>query len=1063
MVPLHQLKSLMAPLSAQEWTQLSNSGTFERMIDERAVGGSHTEATLRAQFDTTQFVHVAESDLECASMRMSTTMVGSVTIGDVLVGSSLCGFCSVGDDMALHACVAHVVAISSDGLLRLTAVDDVWSLVESIDVDFVHVPANDTADADADTVTETEAKTTSPQQQLRRQRGEPVVLTNSTTRQFTAFSWNYDRAANGAADVLPLQQISDVLGVPATCADCFAALNVGVEFAFRMTLDGVRVPTVHAFKLVLVGEVELSAVVNVTLPLSTRRSLVHDLVTVPLPVQPLVIPIGLLAITIRPSMTLSFDLLATLSNPLSAALGAKQTTTLRAGVQLERGQPLRIVRSVSQQNSIVARLDGFLSPDLVMEARSGIRVGLDLGVGLTLAPLALVVSTPPIITVGLHVLPQVVLSIVPPTPPLVCTLPRGYRVGFVVEVGVTVSPLTITVGRNRFEMRFGGLFPYEANFVALQMPTIPGCSACSGCLGALDALARAVLPLIRGQTMDAPALSTARIPDQSLSVNANGATSLAIGAPLTLRWDYVAGLNLNVQSVWFTAEVRLLAANTTTIETISASNEQFDRRVSFSLKTVQFASLQPFIQGLVPGASKVRLVVVSGDADTIYGKTAWLDVRAPTAASSGAPVRVFGGWTACSSFCGSPGTMTRVASCVTSDGSRSAMCGAAQSNGQALTRSCTALQPQCPFVPFSLSAPRPNSVVATWNADATLRVEFNGGQIGRRTAIRLCNSTVDPCTTTKPNCGRDLASVLPNPLGKTQVNVALGLPGMLVQPLIFSLMLDNGGADWDLSPEMVLRAPDVTFALAPASVAAASGTVNIAAAYGCLSLLSGPRYRLTTTDIGEPVRISFFWARPTVQVELQMTRRLFPPVVYTVEDYRRSRVPGFVVATCTTARICRVCDPSDPQCRDAARDNALFAQRLPRTSCPIRTTQAPPTCGQSRIQGVCQNSRTVACPSPRRYVLGQCQSADPNIQCCPAASRVALLEEDGDLEFAPDEDAAGGSSNESEANVTIIAGSVVGALILIALVMLVVVCVLRRRSAKSFDHVVVENSLYQLK
>jgi hypothetical protein len=75
-----------------------------------------------------------------------------------------------------------------------------------------------------------------------------------------------------------------------------------------------------------------------------------------------------------------------------------------------------------------------------------------------------------------------------------------------------VSPLTITVGRNRFEMRFGGLFPYEANFVALQMPTIPGCSACSGCLGALDALARALLPLIRGQTIDAPALSTAPFP-----------------------------------------------------------------------------------------------------------------------------------------------------------------------------------------------------------------------------------------------------------------------------------------------------------------------------------------------------------------------------------------------------------------------------------------------------------------------------------------------------------------------------------------------------------------------
>jgi hypothetical protein len=89
-----------------------------------------TEATLRAQFDTTQFVHVAESDLECASMRMSTTMVGSVTIGDVLVGSSLCGFCSVGDDMASHACVAHVVAI---GRVRLTAVDDVWSLPGRVD------------------------------------------------------------------------------------------------------------------------------------------------------------------------------------------------------------------------------------------------------------------------------------------------------------------------------------------------------------------------------------------------------------------------------------------------------------------------------------------------------------------------------------------------------------------------------------------------------------------------------------------------------------------------------------------------------------------------------------------------------------------------------------------------------------------------------------------------------------------------------------------------------------------------------------------------------------------
>lgn len=1055
-LPLQHVKSFMSPMSAAEWATLSRTGRFDREIDEIDALFGRTRATLRARFDAAQFSLVDESDdaakIECVGGNAVRFASDEVAVGDVVVGANLCGFCNahaVGDDMSAHACVARVAALAHDGAATLEIFRDVWSLVESVDVDFVHVPGNDSAVLLAEAA---------------RRRGEPLTSADPMPLQFDVLQFNFDKQTRGAKENLTLDTLSDLFGVPTTCSDCFAALTAGVEFSLRVSLNGVGVPTVHAFKLVLFGDLQLSTVFTTTLPLSRELSWSFPFLKVPLSPAPLVIPLGLLAIKVQPALELELQALATLSNPIALSFGFKQTSSIRAGAQLVAGESgVQLVRSASQENNVVARLTGFAPSDLQLQSVLGVQAKLELGVGLTLLPLVLL-PLKPMVNVGIAVTPQFALTVKPPTAPTTpaCALPLVYEVGVGMRIGVDVSPLTIDVGFTSFELTLGARLPYAVEFDAVPLQAPPGCAACTGCLGAIDKLAGLLLKN-RGPVAVAPPLPPSAAAGEALVVTTSAA-AVAIGAPLTIQWNYDSASSSSVASVTIGVEVRRLAANNTNLQTVLGSSEQLDKPVPFGNRKLQLAALQPFTsQVLLPGTSKVRFVVVSTSSDDVFGKSAWLDVLAPTA--TGAPTRIFSRWGACNAPCGARGTQTRTAVCVSGDGARTVACSAAQTNAAALTRPCVALRPDCPFVPFSFIAPTPNNVQARWafKADyADITLEFNGGQIGKEVVIHWCYFDVDPCTKIKPQGCKRMLSVLPNSQGSTSVDLELGALELrysgFAKPVLFSILLDGGGDQWALSPSMMLRPPEITYAF-DGAVTAVSGVVSVASALGSVTLQPSRNYRRTAIDIGQPSVISFNLVRAGAHYLLL---RIEPPGVlartWEIQDRRSSKVPGFVVAQCVVTETCYICDKGDSSCAQNVQTLSFFAQKLPRQCAgPAVAPTAPvPMCGTSGIAGQCLDVRRNSCKSPQRWLTRKCPG-DANIKCCATAESFALL--------GSDEDVWDGELSEagSAENVGAIVGGVVGAVVFVLLVVLIAVWWLRRRSTAKFDHVVVANEMFHLK
>jgi hypothetical protein len=894
--------------------------------------------------------------------------------------------------------------------------------------------------------------------------------------QFDGINWNWDSATRGAKQIdLPIPEWSSEVGAESVCAECYAALTLGVEFNLRMSLNGWSVPTVDVFKLVPFGELSLASVVRTTLPLTRQLTLTADLLQAPLSPRPLVIPLGLLAITIRPGLLLQLEATAALSNPISVTLGMKQVSTVRNGVQLVAGKPLEYVRSATQTNSLVSGLTGLTPDGFSMHAIAGVKAELTFGVGLTLAFLALA-PLKPLVTVGVFIKPQVSLGIVPATAEQRCTLPWGYAALAGMQVGATVSPLTVDLGLASFELTFGGALPYAAEFSAIEMQPPPGCTACTGCLGALDRLAHAALSL-RGPTIvPSPLpLPTAGAGEALVVTLDAGVTSVAIGAPLLLRFAYPYGTasSVGIESVSLAVEVRQFTANSSALQTVVSTSEQLALAVPFARREVRLAALRPFTTlSLTSGVSKVRFVAIAEHSDDVFGKSAWLDVRAPTVGSGAPATRIVDGWSICSVQCGGGGVQTRSQTCVSGDGARITGCPAG--SPLPLQRACSALIASCPFVPYSVLNPTPHTIASSlsvWSpqrTDVVLAIEFGGGQAGRQTRISACYADiVNPCATKRPPTCFRLLDVEPSARGSTRVEVEL-TPALLLtvsqpRPVALTLLFENvgGGADdWALSPAFVVRVPDMTYAF-DGDVTFINGSVSVGGVFGAVVLQPSARYRRTTADIGYPARIALNVVRAgSFSVMLRLE---FPgngiPFNYNIQDYRKQKVPGTLVAFCEPLRACRICDAGDAWCND--RDNRDdFRQQLPPVcvgrgaAASQQITPAEQQCGTSGVAGVCQDSRSVTCPSPRRYVRNKCANTPAHIKCCPTLSQMALLEADGDdIEWDDD-------STSSSTDIGAIVGGVVGGVIALGcLVALIVFFVLRRR-AVVFDlgDVVIENT-----
>jgi hypothetical protein len=990
---------------------------------------------------------------------LTTAAVGEVVFDGV---SDLCGFCEA-SAMSAHPCVARIVRRIGADRVVLGPVGDVWSLLRSLSVDFVHAPGNRTVD-------EIHAEA--------RRRGEPLAGSEQAKMplQFDAFAWNWDSKTRGVLERdHPIPEWSSKYGIETVCAECYAALTLGVEFTLRMSLNGWSVPTVDVLKFVPFGELSLASVMTTSLPLSRELTLSTDLFKSAILPRPLVIPLGLLAITIRPELMLKLEMTAAISNPISLTIGAKQVSNVRLGVQLVAGKPLEYIRGADQTNSLVSSFSGLTPDAFTMQAIAGVRAELAFGIGLTLAALALLAPPKPIVTVSLFVKPQVLLGVVPSTVEQMCTLPWGYAAQVGLQVGAEVSPITIDLGLRSFELTFGGSLPYTAEFSAIEMQPPSGCSACTGCLGAIDQLARAVVAL-RGPTVMPSPLPTLNNPDDDFIVTIEGgATSLAIGAPLTILFSYpVGGSIVATASVSLAVEVRQ-AIDTTVLQTVVSSSEQLALSVPFTAKAVRLSALRPFTTlPLTSGVSKVRFVVIADHSDDVYGKSVWLDVRAPVAAGSALPTRVVGGWSACSVQCGSGGMQSRPQTCMTGDGARTTACSGAQPDTLPLQRACSALLASCPFVPYSVIEPVPQKIFASlsdWTSQRTsvvLSVEFGGGEIGRPTRISACYADyVSPCSTQRPKC-MNLDEIMPNTRGSTRVQVEL-TPMLLLtlampRPVSLTLLFENigGGAnDWALSPAFVVRSPDMTYAL-DGDVTFVGGAVSVGGVFGAAVLLPALRYRRSIPDIGYPSRIAFTVIRDgrfslSLRVE---SPGIGIPFTYIIGDYRKNKVAGSLVAFCEPLIQCRICDPDDQWCltRNVADG---FRQKLPPV-CPGRIVTANASapgvvasmqqCGTSGLAGVCQDSRSVVCPSPRRYVRNKCANSPVYIKCCPTLSQMSLLEADGGVEW-DDGDGNGSDidSNSNNINVGAIVGGVVGGVVLLLCVIAIVVFVVMRRRRVVFD------------
>jgi hypothetical protein len=98
-LPLHHIKSLMAPPTVEELRAISTHGRFERLVDEPDdLAGGRTNARLAAQFDAKQLVYLNENAMRCDGVNDDEGAVrldhDAAAVGDVVFDgvSDLCGF-----------------------------------------------------------------------------------------------------------------------------------------------------------------------------------------------------------------------------------------------------------------------------------------------------------------------------------------------------------------------------------------------------------------------------------------------------------------------------------------------------------------------------------------------------------------------------------------------------------------------------------------------------------------------------------------------------------------------------------------------------------------------------------------------------------------------------------------------------------------------------------------------------------------------------------------------------------------------------------------------------------
>lgn len=920
-------------MSAIETAQVLRSGRFERRVahDNDIFGGS-TRASIRVQMKNHHHMHHVPM---CADFF---PLLRRAAVGDVVFGD-LCDFCNnqhddIGDAdaMNVHACVAQVIAVDHEtGAVQLGAVLEPLALVDSLDVDFVHTPGN---------------RTHAEAMQEARKRDAPLAELR-TALQFEAINFNFDARTRTAAKPIDLPKLGALFGGTATCAECYAHLTAGVEFALRIEQNAFGSPVVQFAQLVLFGELGAAAVLEATWPLSHEAEFSVPLVESELFAAPLVIPLGLLAVTIRPSVLLQLEATASFSLPLKLTFGARKAIALRTGVQVVAGEPLRRIQSTSDQSSLVASLTGTDLGDIEARASAGIGASIELGVALTLAALALV-PTEPLVTVGAFVRPQATLAVERAAAEgAACALPLGYAVTAGVICGVTVSPFELTVGALNYSLTLGGVLPFTTEFAAIPDQAPPGCTKCSGCLGALDQLAGALLKS-RGPDLIAPPLPSPpeASPSETFVVSTAPADAVSIGAPLTVKWTRGAAFRLTeIERVTFAVEVRRTGASDSALQAVTVTSEQLDVRVAAADSQLMLAALRPFALGLVAGRSQVRFVVIAANSDALFGRSAWLEVRAPAAtAATAAATRVHGAWSTCSVECGSGGVQSRRADCLSGDGARS-LPSAQCATGMSPQRACASLLPACAFVRYSVIWPRPETLAQNisdfaQNFDyAVLGIEFNGGEAGRNTTISLCQSgTFDPCTTKRPIGCEPLTSLPVSTSGTTRTLVDLRLgedSTYTIVPRSFSLLFDNNGGSadqWRLTPPFTVRAPGVRYVVT-GEIQSISGPMTLTSLFGLAILtLQDRQYESArVADLGKPQSIGFNMTATFFTLQLRIdypTNTL--AVKLDIVDKRTVKTPGVVVAHCKPMFLtCSICNANDTSCSTTPPEHQWYFDRLP--------------------------------------------------------------------------------------------------------------------------------------
>jgi hypothetical protein len=957
-MPLQHVAGLMSPPTIGELRALASTRRFERHVrDSDDVYGGSTVATLRAKYVShAQFASFCE-ERPNNFVQLTAGENGTVfNVGDVVFGN-LCSICDARDEMSGHLCVARVAAVdATSGDVQLTKIEDAWRLVDSIDIEFVHTPGNRThAEAMAEM----------------RKRGNHVLASVADqSMQFGALDWNYDAAGKKAAAEIDIPELSTEFGVKSTCVACFAHLGAGVEFALRLSLNAYGTPIVDAFKLVVFGELALSSRFRTTWPIAAEQSYRFALLDRAIGSVPLVIPIGLLAVTIRPYTLVTLTATGSFSLPLELEYGARVSGKLRHGVQLVPGETVQRVQSMESDSDVYVKME---KPTLDALVTAGLEATLRLGVSLTVAAAALLPINP-MINVTLSVRPEASLGLVPSE---TCALSTSYELKAGLKMAAEVSVFSLGIGKAHYDLSFNGRLPYRIDVDAVETKVPEGCALCSGCLPGAAALTNIVMKTI-ARILAPPPLPAVSPRTDALEVSVVE-TSAAIGAPLTIRWRRAddAG-QLDIVKVTFAAELRR-GADASVFDADWVTNEQLDATVAFDTLEFKIAQLGPLGVGL-PAGTRVRFVVTASHSDDLFGRSDWLQLGAPVAAGA-APMRLFSGWEACNVECGTGGSQTRTTFCVAGDGAAEVDNSTCAYTG-VLSRTCSSLLASCPYVPYKIAEPTTLTVEssAMWNgdlSDASVVVEFFGGQISSSTAVWGCpvNKDLDPCSTasrpTTRQCAQ-LTTVNVNAKGTTRIRVQLGsfvTRGRVLTvftqagPVPFVVMLENmsGAREWMMSSPIVLRPTLEYFLEFPERIGfvgtvydSLRGPISLASPLGTVVLTGENGFKSRAKDIGAITAIAFYGLNGTdpggPRHDFFIRTKVAGSISgksYEVSDRRADKSEGWATSLCNgvnTARLCVVCNPGTSCMRpsDTLREFTNLLRSCPQPVENVQAWVAPP-------------------------------------------------------------------------------------------------------------------------